>query len=264
MSVAYEAAKTAHFGAHPLGNSILGTVESITALDGRPDARLLRAAVQPGQHRAGIRRQGRLGLAGRSGRSALRRLAGRRGDPRRPSRFAARAHSGRSSAPTTSSRPSSASCDAPPLESADRYAAHLLATILGDHTGSRLYWTLIDPGLADGAELSYQDYNQAGAFFTFLSCEPDVDPGQPRPDRRGLPDGDRPRADRGRADPGQEQGARPLGAPQRAPDGPARLARVPLDVPPRLYLGRTRSSRPSTASRWTTCAGCSPTGRSGR
>ena len=33
MSVAYEAAKTAHFGAHPLGNSILGTVESITGLE---------------------------------------------------------------------------------------------------------------------------------------------------------------------------------------------------------------------------------------
>ncbi len=64
--------------------------------------------------------------------------------------------------------------DAPPLESDDRYAAHLLATILGDHTGSRLYWALIDPGLADGAELSYQDYNQAGAFFTFLSCEPEA------------------------------------------------------------------------------------------
>ena len=31
MSVAYEAAKTAHFGSHPLGNSILGTVDSITA-----------------------------------------------------------------------------------------------------------------------------------------------------------------------------------------------------------------------------------------
>ena len=26
--------------------------------------------------------------------------------------------------------------------------------------------------MADGAELSYQDYNQAGAFFSFLSCEP--------------------------------------------------------------------------------------------
>ena len=62
--------------------------------------------------------------------------------------------------------------DAPPLESDDRYAAQLLTTILGDHTGSRLYWALIDPGHADGAELSYQDYNQAGAFYTFLSCEP--------------------------------------------------------------------------------------------
>jgi predicted Zn-dependent peptidase len=49
----------------------------------------------------------------------------------------------------------------------------LLSTILGDHTGSRLYWALVDPGLADGAELSYQDYDQAGAFFTFLSCDPD-------------------------------------------------------------------------------------------
>ncbi len=49
----------------------------------------------------------------------------------------------------------------------------MLATILGDHTGSRLYWSLIDPGLADGAEISYQDYNQAGAFYSFLSCEPE-------------------------------------------------------------------------------------------
>src|SRR5262249_5529452 len=63
--------------------------------------------------------------------------------------------------------------DGPPVESNDRYAAHMLATILGDHTGSRLYWTLINPGKADGADLSYQDYNQAGAFFTFLSCEPE-------------------------------------------------------------------------------------------
>ena len=44
--------------------------------------------------------------------------------------------------------------------------------MLGDHTGSRLYWALVDPGHADGAELSYQDYNQAGAMFTFLSCDP--------------------------------------------------------------------------------------------
>ena len=75
-------------------------------------------------------------------------------------------------ASTTSRKPSWPFATPLPLESPDRYAAHLLATIMGDHTGSRLYWTLIDPGLADGAELSYQDYNHAGAFFSFLSCEP--------------------------------------------------------------------------------------------
>ena len=32
MSVAYEAATAAHFGGHPLGQSFLGTVESITDL----------------------------------------------------------------------------------------------------------------------------------------------------------------------------------------------------------------------------------------
>src|SRR4051812_29383981 len=32
MMVAYEAAKAAHFDPHPLGQSVLGTVESITAL----------------------------------------------------------------------------------------------------------------------------------------------------------------------------------------------------------------------------------------
>src|SRR4051812_17559215 len=36
MMVAYDAAKELHFAAHPLGQSILGTVESITALRPEP------------------------------------------------------------------------------------------------------------------------------------------------------------------------------------------------------------------------------------
>ncbi len=172
MSVAYEAAKAAHFGSHPLGNSILGTVESITGLQADQMREYFAERYSPSQYRARVRRQDGLGFPGRARQGALRRLARRPADSRRRSRYAGRAHSRRSFVPTTSSRPSWPSATRPPLESADRYAAHLLATILGDHTGSRLYWTLIDPGLADGAELSYQDYNQAGAFFSFLSCEP--------------------------------------------------------------------------------------------
>ena len=61
---------------------------------------------------------------------------------------------------------------APPSESEDRFASDALATAVGDTTGSRLFWELVDPGLADTAELDYHEYNGAGAFMTYLSCDP--------------------------------------------------------------------------------------------
>jgi predicted Zn-dependent peptidase len=171
MSVAYEAAKAAHFGSHPLGNSILGTVDSITAL--RADQMRDYFTRRYSPHNIV------LAFAGNSDWDSLLELARSRCSDWRGD------VANRVTGPVAKSRSCQgilraddqqqtvvAVCNGPPLESSDRYAAHLLATIMGDHTGSRLYWTLIDPGLADGAELSYQDYNQAGAFFSFLSCEP--------------------------------------------------------------------------------------------
>jgi predicted Zn-dependent peptidase len=171
MSVAYDAAKAAHFGPHPLGQSILGTVASIEGM----------SIEQMRDYYARRYSAGNivLAFAGKTDWDQVVSLA--------------RAHCGHwpggdAARPAVPPRGTGAFqailraddqqqtviavADAPPLESDDRYAAQLLSTILGDHTGSRLYWALVDPGHADGAELSYQDYNQAGAFFTFLSCEP--------------------------------------------------------------------------------------------
>ena len=171
MSVAYDAAKAAHFGPHPLGQSILGTVASIEALTVDQMVDYFARRYSP----ANVV----LAVAGKTDWEGVLDLA--------------RAHCGDWSggpAPRVVSTPNGtgafqallraednqqtviAVADAPPLESDDRFAAALLAAILGDHTGSRLYWALIDPGHADGVELSYQDYNGAGAFYTFLSCEP--------------------------------------------------------------------------------------------
>lgn len=63
--------------------------------------------------------------------------------------------------------------EAPDGCSDDRYAAKLLATIVGDDSGSRLYWRLIDPGLAESASLGHYDYQGLGMFYTWLSGEPD-------------------------------------------------------------------------------------------
>jgi len=61
----------------------------------------------------------------------------------------------------------------PPAEHDDRYAASLLATILGDDTGSRLFWALSDPGLADTAVMGSEDYEGTGVMLTYLSCMPE-------------------------------------------------------------------------------------------
>ncbi|HMC88495.1 MAG TPA: insulinase family protein, partial [Gemmataceae bacterium] len=60
----------------------------------------------------------------------------------------------------------------PPVESPLRYPADTLALALGDDSGSRLYWALVDPGLADAADASFHDYEGTGSFYTSFSCEP--------------------------------------------------------------------------------------------
>ncbi len=55
----------------------------------------------------------------------------------------------------------------------DRYAAKILATVIGDDSGSRLYWELVDSGLAEHASLGHHDYQGAGLFMTYMSCDPD-------------------------------------------------------------------------------------------
>jgi predicted Zn-dependent peptidase len=61
---------------------------------------------------------------------------------------------------------------APAADSPLRHAADTLALALGDDSGSRLYWALVDPGLAESADCSFHDYEGAGSFYTSFSCEP--------------------------------------------------------------------------------------------
>ncbi len=60
----------------------------------------------------------------------------------------------------------------PSAEDDDRYAAKLLATVLGDDSGSRLYWELVDPGFAETASLHHTEHQGAGMMMTYMSCEP--------------------------------------------------------------------------------------------
>jgi predicted Zn-dependent peptidase len=61
----------------------------------------------------------------------------------------------------------------PSAQSELRYAAALLANCLGDGTGSRLYWALVDRGVADAAQLWHDAADKAGAFMGYASTGPE-------------------------------------------------------------------------------------------
>ena len=54
-----------------------------------------------------------------------------------------------------------------------RFAAELLSVVVGDDSGSRLFWELVDPGYVEAADLGYNEYDGAGTWMTYLSCLPD-------------------------------------------------------------------------------------------
>ena len=64
-------------------------------------------------------------------------------------------------------------CAGPPADSKLRYAADTVALAVGDYSGSRLYWELVDPGHAESADCGYAENDAAGAVFVSLTCEPE-------------------------------------------------------------------------------------------
>jgi predicted Zn-dependent peptidase len=167
----YEKLMAECFLPHPLGNSVLGTTESVGALRREDMQAYFDRRYSPGNLT--------LVGAGNVDFDALVDKAEEMCSDWQP-RDAAR-----DTAPVRPSRGKSICADggvarqhvalaspAPPSQHADRYAAMLTATLLGDVTGSRLFYALVDPAIADEATMAYDALDGSGVFLTFLSADP--------------------------------------------------------------------------------------------
>jgi predicted Zn-dependent peptidase len=167
-----EKCRAAYYGPHPLGRSILGTVDSITQMRVEAMREYFRRRYSPGN----------IVLAG-TGRidfpalvKAARQHCGG-WEPAANSRAVAEPvpregfHVISKEAATQQYAVQLAR--GPAANDSDRYAAKLLATVLGDDSGSRLYWELVDPGLAEHASLGHFEYQGAGLMMTYLGCTPE-------------------------------------------------------------------------------------------
>jgi predicted Zn-dependent peptidase len=170
---AYDHAKRIFFGEHRLGNSILGTAASVGALTRDQMAgyfarryvpsNILVAAAGNFDWQALVaevtRRCGDW-QAGDTLREGVREAPG-------TGKFELMVK------PKVTQEHVILAASGPPAESKLRYAADMLSMAVGDDSGSRLYWTLVDPGLADTADASFHEYEGTGTFYVSLSGEPE-------------------------------------------------------------------------------------------
>ena len=54
------------------------------------------------------------------------------------------------------------------------YVSAVLATILGDDTGSRLFWALYQPGLAETASAHLMEFEETGSMLLHIATEPSM------------------------------------------------------------------------------------------
>ena len=169
--VLYEAIMKDHFGRHPMAYSILGTKESITALTRDQMKTYFDARYGPGNMV--------LAVAGKMDFDELLRLSEEKCghwkhlDVQRQYP-AAEIKGGRRhiADPKLKRHYAALMCPGPSAQHDGRYAAQVLADAVGDHEGSRFYWALVEPGLADEADFSFYPHDQVGSFFAYASCDP--------------------------------------------------------------------------------------------
>jgi predicted Zn-dependent peptidase len=168
----YEEAMEAYYRDHPLGHRVLGTRESITALTRDEMAAYFQERYSADNTVVAL--AGRLEfermveLIERDCGSWLRTEAARDTSPLEPAtddltieREQVNRHYTLMLAP------------APAMQDEDRYAAGVLAQILGDCEGSRLYWSLVETGLAEEAQADYSGRDGVGEYLVYLGTAPE-------------------------------------------------------------------------------------------
>jgi len=168
----FEAGNRLYYGAHPLGNPILGGPESIGALK--------REQMLDYHERRYAADNLILAVAGRYGwdevvsqiKVATRHWQAK-GAARRPLPLSGA--QGVEVLTRSNVKRMYAAAYAPGVSVKDprRYAAAILASCVGDELGSRLYWALVDPGLAESATLSHDAADDLGTFVGYLSTAPE-------------------------------------------------------------------------------------------
>ncbi|MGF1633829.1 MAG: M16 family metallopeptidase [Phycisphaerae bacterium] len=167
----YEQVMQAHFEEHPLSLPILGTPASIKAMRRDDMAAYFKAHYGPGNMV--------LAVTGQFDFEQIVELAKKyMGDW--PAVNAARRHPQRTfvaktqrlSDPKLKRTYTMALTPGPSAQDEDRFAARVLADVVGDSDGSRFYWSLVETAIAEDADFGFYPHDGIGSFYISLLTDP--------------------------------------------------------------------------------------------
>lgn len=165
-------ARALHFEKHPCGNSVLGTNESITSLTAEQMRSYFSRRYAPNNMV--------LACSGNFDFEALCQLANEQcaawstvDTPRELEDFGGTFESKHIQNPNLVRQHICLLSGALSMQDPRRFAASLLGMILGDDSGSRYYWGLTEPALAEIAAMQCESMDGTGVFYSYLCCDPD-------------------------------------------------------------------------------------------
>jgi predicted Zn-dependent peptidase len=168
----YERLMEAHFGNHPLSLSVLGSAESITKLQRDQMAEYFNRRYGPGNLV--------LSVTGRLDFDNIIKLAEkyygnwpRVNAPRQQPEPTYKPQRHEMTDAKLNRQYTMGMTPGPSAQDERRFAARVLADVIGDSEGSRLYWALVDNAIAEDADFGFYPHDACGSFYVSLVTDPD-------------------------------------------------------------------------------------------
>jgi len=167
----YERLMEEHFGRHPLSMSILGSPESIEALQRDQMAEYFQRRYGPGNMV--------LSVTGKFEFDDVVKLAEKycgawpRVDaPRNQPDPIYKQRKIDMSDAKLNRQYTMAMTPGPSAQDERRFAAHILSDVIGDSDGSRFYWALVDNAIAEEADFGFYPHDSCGSFYLAFTTDP--------------------------------------------------------------------------------------------
>jgi predicted Zn-dependent peptidase len=168
----YERLMEAHFANHPLSLSVLGSADSIKKLERDQMAEYFQTRYGPGNMV--------LSVTGRLDFDEVVKLAEKyMGSwphvhaPRSHTQPLYKSQKATLTDPKLNRQYTMAMTPGPSAQDDRRFAARVLADVIGDSDGSRLYWALVDNAIADEADFGFYPHDGCGSFYISLTTAPE-------------------------------------------------------------------------------------------